>query len=201
MACNGVQTWTWGLKAQKPLILVTKAANTGSMDEWRVPQKPFDKMNSVKVATMRTEVSARTSARAASKVKAVKQSMTWDDFMASREAMFNPVMLRLTLLSPMMVKSLESDILVATWLTWASENTQLQQHLLPQTDIPSKLCPTRSGIPSWLRVYSQREPKHNDVKLTNISIEIQLITEVCENEPLYSSVLRFIYNQANSKVD
>ena len=74
-------------------------------------------MNSVKVATMRTEVSARTSARAASKVEAVKQSMTWDDFMASREAMFNPVMLRLTLLSPMMVKSLESDILVATWLT------------------------------------------------------------------------------------
>ena len=104
------QTLRFGRKAQNPLIVVTNDARTGSSDEWTVPQNPLDKMNSVKVDTINTDDSARTSASAVSKVVDEMQSISWADFMASREAMLSPVILRLTLASPIMVKSLERDI-------------------------------------------------------------------------------------------
>ena len=60
---------------------------------------------SVMVATMQTFDSLRTSPRAASREESEAQSMIWDDFMTSREAIFRPVMFRRTLLSPITEKS------------------------------------------------------------------------------------------------
>ena len=100
-----------GRKAQNSKILARKASKTGSIDEVMEPQSPLFRMNSVTAATMRTVDSCRTWARAVLREVSWLQSMTSADFMTSRDAMFNPVMLRLTLGSPIMEKSLNWDIL------------------------------------------------------------------------------------------
>ena len=65
-----------------------------------MPQSPDARMKPVRAAMMQTLDSARTSVKAASKAARDSQSMTWADFIASREAVFKPVMFLRTLLSP-----------------------------------------------------------------------------------------------------
>ena len=76
-----------------------------------VPQKPPAIKNSVMEARMRTVDSDLTSFRAASNEAMVSQSMIWDPCITSRDAKFSPVMLRLTLASPMMEKNRWPDII------------------------------------------------------------------------------------------
>ena len=86
------------------------SARIGSMEEAMVPQSPPLNRNSVMAAMTRTVDSGRTPLRASSRVDIDTQSMTWALFMVSREAMFNPVILRLTLRSPITVKSRLTDM-------------------------------------------------------------------------------------------
>ena len=72
------------------------------MVEKIVPQSPEATRNSVMEATMQTEDSLRTEPKAASNEARTEQSMTWEFFMDSREAMLSPVIFRRTLASPMM---------------------------------------------------------------------------------------------------
>ena len=96
---------------QYPQIWVMNEARKGSIDDRTVPENPLEMMNSVIVATMRTEASGFTSWRAVLNVDGWMQSMTWADFMTSREAMFNPVMFLRTFASPIIEKSGSDDIL------------------------------------------------------------------------------------------
>ena len=65
-----------------------------------VPQSPDASKKSVIAATIHTLDSARTSVNEASSESRDVQSMTWAAFIVSRDAIFSPVMLRRTLLSP-----------------------------------------------------------------------------------------------------
>ena len=75
-----------------------------------VPQSSAKMIISVTAATMHTVDSDLTSAKALSRPSRLAQAMTWADFILAREAMFKVVMFRRTLPSPMMEKSLETDI-------------------------------------------------------------------------------------------
>ena len=55
--CDILLTCRLGLKAQYPQIWVMNEARTGSIDDRTVPENPLEMMNSVIVATMRTEAS------------------------------------------------------------------------------------------------------------------------------------------------
>ena len=104
------RTWRSWRAWQNCLSRLETESKTGSTAEVMVPQSPLDRMKTVRHAMMQVFDSARTSFRAASKFPKASQSMTWADFMVSREAVFNPVQFRRTLLSPTTEKS--RDILM-----------------------------------------------------------------------------------------
>ena len=107
---RAITTCRLGLKVLKPLSLAERDERTGSIDEKMVPQSPLLRRNSVTEARIKTVLSGRTEFNDASRVDIRVQSMTSAVFIASREAMFNPVMFRRTFESPIMVYILESDI-------------------------------------------------------------------------------------------
>ena len=59
--CDNFLTCRFGLNAQYPQIWVMNEAKMGSIDDRTVPENPLEMMNSVIVATMRTEASGFTS--------------------------------------------------------------------------------------------------------------------------------------------
>ena len=93
----------FGLAAHKERTLDLKERRTDSMEEAMVPVSSAANSMSVMAATMQTEDSALTSVKAVSKEARLSQANTCEVFIASREAMFKPVMLRRMLASPMMV--------------------------------------------------------------------------------------------------
>ena len=66
--CDILLTCRVGLNAQYPQIWVMNEAKMGSIDDSTVPENPLEMMNSVSVATMRTEASGFTSCNAVWKV-------------------------------------------------------------------------------------------------------------------------------------
>ena len=90
---------------------MTRVARTGSTEEKIVPQSPLAKRKSVKHAMIKTEDSALTSVRAVSKLAWDRHSMTCADFIDGLEAILSPVMLRVTFVSPTIVKRGSVDIL------------------------------------------------------------------------------------------
>ena len=88
-------------------MVVRNEARTGSIAAEMVPQSPLANRNSVMDAMMRTFDSPRTLVRASSKVDIDEQSMIWEFFMTSLEAILSPVILRRTLASPIIVKMLD----------------------------------------------------------------------------------------------
>ena len=83
----------------------------GSMEAEMVPQSPFDRRRSVIADTMQTDDSGLIWLRHPSSEVKASQDNTWEFFIASREAELSPVMFWVTFASPMMVKSLNKDMM------------------------------------------------------------------------------------------
>ena len=99
-----------GLAEHTELALALKLWRTLSMEDDTVPVLSALINISVIAAMMQTVDSGLIWLKQLSKATSESHARTWELFMVSLEAIFRPVMFRLTFASPMMVKSLDKDI-------------------------------------------------------------------------------------------
>ena len=85
---------------------------TLSIEEDTVPVESAQMSISVTAAMMQTDDSGLIWLRHPSSEVKASQDNNWEFFIASREATLSPVMFRVTFASPMMVKSLNKDMMI-----------------------------------------------------------------------------------------
>ena len=91
------------LATQKALIATWRLSRTGSMVPRIEPAYSTEERSSVIPAKMHTFDSGRTLEKTLEMESSWPTSKTWADFITLRDAMFNEVTLRFTLLSPIKV--------------------------------------------------------------------------------------------------